>query len=165
VHEQGGGDEHSHGGRQDTVVSLDPVAEDRAMARGLVLLALVGPLLVACATRPVVYPNQKLRESGQVAVEADTEACLAEADAYLERGHLPETAKRTGEGAAVGGAVGAAVGAVSGGVGRGAAAGAAGGAAHGLVRSLFTWRDPDPVERRYVERCLAERGYDVIGWK
>jgi uncharacterized protein YcfJ len=130
---------------------------------GLALAAL------ACATRPVVYPNQALRESGQAAVEADTEACLAEAKEYLATGRVPPAAKRAGEGAVaggvVGGAVGAAVGAVSGSVGRGAAAGAAGGAAGGAVRGLWRWRDPDPVERRYVERCLAERGYDVIGWK
>jgi hypothetical protein len=122
-------------------------------------------LLLACATRPIVYPNEKLRESGQVAVEADTDACIAEAKAYLEDGRVPEVAKRTGESAVVGGAVGAAVGAVSGSVGRGAAAGAAGGAAGGLARGLWHWRDPDPVEKRYVERCLAERGYDVIGWR
>jgi hypothetical protein len=122
-------------------------------------------LLFACATRPIVYPNEKLRESGQVAVEADTNACIAEAEAYLEHGRVPEVARRTGEAAVVGGAVGAAVGAVAGSVGRGAAAGAAGGAAGSVVHGLWHWRDPDPVERRYVERCLAERGYDVIGWR
>src|SRR5262245_66396804 len=100
------------------------------MARRL-LLPLAALALAACATRPIVYPNQKLRESGQAQVQADTDACLAEADEYLSSGHVPETAKRTGEGAVVGGAVGAAVGAVSGSVGRGAAAGAAGGAAGG----------------------------------
>ena len=136
------------------------------MRRRLALLAgLAAFPLAACATRPIVYPNEKLRESGQVAVQEDTDACLAEADAYLEDGRVPETAKRTGEGAVVGGAVGAAVGAVRGSVGRGAAAGAAGGAAGGLVHGLFHWRDPDPVEQRYVERCLAERGYEVIGWR
>ena len=116
------------------------------MERRLALLACL--LLAACSTRPIVYPNEKLRESGQVAVQEDTDACLAEADAYLEDGRVPETAKRTGGGAVVGGAVGAAVGAVRGNVGRGAAAGAAGGAAGGLVYGLFHWRDPDPVEQR-----------------
>ena len=133
------------------------------MARSLVPLALL--VLVACATRPVVYPNQKLRESGQVAVEADTDECLAEAREYLASGRVPAVAKQTGESAVVGGAVGAAVGAVSGSVGRGAAAGAAGGAAGGLAHGMLHSRDPSPVEKRYVERCLADRGYDVIGWK
>jgi uncharacterized protein YcfJ len=136
------------------------------MARPTVLLFLLALLATsACATRPIVYPNEKLRQSGQVAVQADTDACLAEADEYLESGRVPELAKQTGGGAVVGGAVGAAVGAVRGSVGRGAAAGAAGGAAGGFVNGLWHWRDPDPVEKRYVERCLAERGYDVIGWR
>ena len=122
-------------------------------------------LLAACATRPIVYPNEKLRESGQVAVQADTQACIDEAEAYLESGRVPEVAKQAGEAAVVGGVVGGAVGAVRGSVGRGAAAGAAGGAAGGLVHGLWHWRDPSDVEKRYVERCLAERGYDVIGWR
>jgi len=129
----------------------------------LALLALT--TLAACVTQPIVYPNEKLRHSGQVAVQADTEACIAEAKAYLESGRVPELAKQTAEGAVVGGAVGAAVGAVTSSVGRGAAAGAAGGAAGTVARGLWHWRDPDPVEKRYVERCLAERGYDVIGWR
>jgi len=133
------------------------------MVRRLVPLALL--LLAACATRPLVYPNQKLRESGQVAVQADTDECLAEAEQYVKSGRMPEVAKHTAEGAVVGGAVGVAVGAVTGNVGRGAAAGAAGGAAGSLAHGLFHWGDRSPIEKRYVERCLAERGYDVIGWK
>ena len=134
-----------------------------ARLASLVLLALLA--LAACATHPIVYPNEKLRKSGQVSVEADTAACTAEAKEYLESGRVPELAKQTGEGAVVGGAVGAAVGAVTSSVGRGAAAGAAGGAAGSLAHGLWHWRDPDPVEKRYVERCLSERGYDVIGWR
>lgn len=136
------------------------------MQRRLTLLAgLAALLLTACATRPIVYPNEKLRASGQVAVQADTQACIDEAEAYLESGRVPEVAKQTGEAAVIGGVVGGAVGAVRGSVGRGAAAGAAGGAAGGLVHGLWHWRDPSEVEKRYVERCLSERGYDVIGWR
>ena len=136
------------------------------MPARLALLASLALLsLSACATKPIVYPNEKLRQSGQVAVQADTEACTAEAKAYLESGRVPELAKQTAEGAVVGGAVGAAVGAVTSSVGRGAAAGAAGGAAGSAARGLWHWRDPDPVEKRYIERCLAQRGYDVIGWR
>ena len=131
-----------------------------ALIASLSLLA-----LAACASRPIVYPNEKLRQSGHVAVEADTDACIAEAKDYLENGRVPELAKNTAEGAVVGGAVGGAVGAVTSSVGRGAAAGAAGGAAGSVAHGLFHWRDPDPVERGYVERCLAKRGYDVIGWR
>ena len=56
-------------------------------------------------------------------------------------------------------------GAVLGSVGRGAGAGAAAGAAGGLVRGLFRGREPTPVYRRFVERCLSDKGYEVIGWE
>ena len=136
------------------------------MARPTAWLLLPALLaLSACATRPIVYPNQKLREAGQVAVEADTDACIAEAREYLESGRVPELAKQTAEGGVVGGAVGGAVGAVTSSVGRGAAAGAAGGAAGSLMHGLWHWNDPDPAERGYVEHCLRQRGYDVIGWR
>ncbi|MBW2448714.1 MAG: hypothetical protein JRG83_22750, partial [Deltaproteobacteria bacterium] len=55
--------------------------------------------------------------------------------------------------------------AVRGHAGRGAATGAAGAAAGGLVRGLFRSREPDPVERRFVEQCLRDRGYQPIGWR
>jgi hypothetical protein len=126
------------------------------------LLALA--LLLGCATRPIVYPNEKLRRTGNVTVEADIEACLAEAREYLETGRVKQVAKETAEGAVVGGAVGAATGAVLG-EGRGAGAGAAGGAAGAFARGMLRSRDPDPVEKAYVNRCLAEKGYDVLGWR
>jgi hypothetical protein len=53
--------------------------------------------------------------------------------------------------------------------GRGAAVGAASSAAYAFVRRGFRWlfqRDePNPLERRYVSRCLREHGYEVIGWR
>lgn len=127
-------------------------------------LAAALPLLFACATRPVVYPNEKLRESGQYALEADIDACLAEAKQYLETGRVKEVAKETAEGAVVGGAVGAATGAVLG-EGRGAGAGAAGGAAGAFTRGMLRSRDPSAVEKAYVNKCLARRGYEVLGWR
>jgi uncharacterized protein YcfJ len=134
------------------------------MPHRIAVLAVAALLVAGCATRPIVYPNEKLRETGKVQVEADIDGCLAEAREYLKTGRVKAVAKSTAEGAVVGGAVGAATGAVLG-EGRGAGAGAAGGAsgafAHGMLRS----RDPDPVEKAYVNRCLAERGYDVLGWR
>jgi hypothetical protein len=40
---------------------------------------------------------------------------------------------------------------------RGGAMGAAGGTAAGAV-------SPDELKRRFVNQCLAEKGYQVIGW-
>lgn len=73
-------------------------------------------------------------------------------------------AKGTATGAAVGGASGAAVGAVFGKVGKGEAAGALGGAA-ALTSGLIRSGEPNPMFKRFVEKCLREKGYEPIGWK
>ncbi|MEJ2431425.1 MAG: hypothetical protein P8075_21290, partial [Deltaproteobacteria bacterium] len=76
-----------------------------------------------------------------------------------------KVAESTAMGGAIGAAGGAATGAVLGSVGRGAAAGGAGGAAVGCLQGLFRSREPDPVFRQFVDRCLREKGYEPIGWK
>jgi hypothetical protein len=43
--------------------------------------------------------------------------------------------------------------------------GAAGGGAGGLLRSIFRSRDLDPVQQRFVDQCLKEKGYEVMGWQ
>jgi hypothetical protein len=134
----------------------------------LAALVLPAALLAAgcAAKRPVLYPNRQLQALGQPAAQAEIDACIARAEAYgadPERGG--QVADRTVEGAAVGGATGAAAGAVLGSAGRGAGAGAAAGAAGGFVRGLFRGRDPDPIHRRFVEHCLRDAGYEVIGWR
>lgn len=135
------------------------------MTPRLVVLAGCALLLLSCASaRPIVYPNEKLRASGQVALQADIDACMAEAHEYVRTGHVKDVAKSTAEGAVVGGAVGAATGAVLG-EGRGAAAGAAGGAAGAFTRGILGSRQPDAVEKAYVNRCLQKRGYEVLGWR
>ncbi|HEY3019959.1 MAG TPA: hypothetical protein VGJ32_07180, partial [Solirubrobacteraceae bacterium] len=63
-------------------------------------------------------------------------------------------------------AIGAVGGAVSGrGAGTGAAVGAATGATAGAVHGAAKQTEPSPVYKRYVDRCLGERGYAVIGWQ
>lgn len=115
---------------------------------------------------PVLYPNAKLDQVYEDEVQSDIARCEAIAKEYTEN---PSRARRAAgdaaEGAAVGGATGAAAGAVLGSVGRGAGAGAAAGAAGGLVRGIFRGREPTPVYRRFVERCLGDKGYEVIGWE
>jgi hypothetical protein len=134
----------------------------RCAALGAVALA-----LAACAAkRPVFYPNAVYRQAGEAGARRDADECTEFAES---QGHATDSAARAGagtpEGAAVGAATGAAVGAVLGSAGRGAAAGAAGGGARSLLRGLFRWRDPDPIERAFVQECLGERGYRVIGWE
>jgi outer membrane lipoprotein SlyB len=133
----------------------------------IVLLIGAAVLLSACAKkRPVLYPNATYNSAGAAAAQADIDNCIQMAANY---GHETETgknlAKSTAGGAAVGAAVGGAVGLVTGNPGRGLAAGAAGGGAGGLTRGALKSGDPDEIERRFVEQCLRDKGYQVIGWK
>jgi hypothetical protein len=121
----------------------------------------------ACAAkRPALYDNEKLASVGAAQAQVDIDECIAQARAAgFDRNTGRDAAVSTGAGAATGAAVGAATGAVRGNAGRGAARGAAGGAVAGLFRSMFRSRDPDPIEQRYVDECLREKGYKPIGWQ
>ena len=124
-------------------------------------------LLLGCAQKqPVLYPNSYLMSVGQEAAQADIEECIQLAKDYgadTDKGN--EIVKSSAKGAAVGAAGGAAVGAVTGNFGRGLSAGAAGGAAVGGTRKALESGDPNPVFKRFVEKCLRDKGYHPIGWK
>lgn len=101
--------------------------------------------------------HRRLAQAGR-----DIEECRKLADDYVQS----TAAKDVAKGAAVGGAAGAAIGAVGGAVsGRGAGTGAAVGATAGAVHGAAKQTEPSPVYKRYVDRCLGERGYEVIGWQ
>ena len=131
----------------------------------IVLVAVL--TLPACSMkRPVLYPNQHLDRVGKETAQADIDECMQLASEHGADSKAGEkVAKRTVAGAAIGAATGAAVGAVLGHAGRGAATGAAGGGAGGLMTGLFSSREPDPVFRRFVEKCLRKKGYEPIGWR
>ena len=133
----------------------------------VISLVAIAVLISACAKkRPVLYPNATYKSVGQTVAQSDIDDCIQMAADY---GHATDSgknvAKSTATGAAVGAAVGGAVGAVTGRPGRGLAAGAAGGGAGGLTRGAMKSGDPDEIERRFVEQCLRDMGYKVIGWK
>ena len=119
----------------------------------------------ACASPgPVLYPNDHLKTVGEEQSRLDIRECQRQAAEYVKSNAAADTAKSTAIGAAAGAVVGGAVGAVTGDLGRGAAAGAAGGGTAGLLGGLFRSSKPSPVHMNYVDRCLREKGYDVIGW-
>jgi hypothetical protein len=130
-------------------------------------------LLAACASpQPVLYPNATLEREGTEVAEIKIAECqlLAEdsgaADSDSEK--MGEIVTDTAIGAGAGGAAGAAGGAVRGHAGRGAGVGAAAAAAGTFVAGGLRWmfgRRPDRIKQRFVERCLMERGYVVVGWK
>ena len=133
------------------------------------LLALLVLAAAACSTpRPVLYPNLKYAEAGDVAAQADIDRCVA-----LAKEFDANPPSQPGEGvttdvlesATIGAATGGAVGAVVGNAGRGAGAGAAGGAAGSLVRAIFRGareRDGETTFHVFVERCLEEQGYELL---
>jgi len=68
-------------------------------------------------------------------------------------------------GAGGGAVIGAVGGAIYGGAGRGAAAGAATGATAGILHGLLNAGSPSPLYQSYVNTCLSDRGYRVLGWQ
>jgi outer membrane lipoprotein SlyB len=131
-----------------------------------ILCLLLAAALLGCTKKPVLYPNATYQRAGKRVAEHEVEACIHWAKAAgAQANRAGRVAGDTVGGAAVGGAAGAAAGAVRGSAGTGAAMGAAGAAAGGLVRGLLRWREPDEVERHFVERCLRERGYEPVGWR
>lgn len=125
-------------------------------------------IFCGCARqRPVLYPNPYLSEVGNERAQADIDSCMriaAEHGAEENKGE--EIAKDTAAGAAIGAVAGAAIGAVLGdSVGRAAGAGAAGVGAATLTRKSIDSGEPDPVFRRFVEKCLQDKGYETIGWR
>lgn len=92
--------------------------------------------LASCASRPKLYPNETLKAKGKEASEADIDQCLEDANTYLDSSEGKKIVKSAGLGAAVGGAGGAVSGSLT----------------------------PDQLKHRYVNQCLADKGYNVIGW-
>lgn len=120
--------------------------------------------LSACATqRPVVY--QATGAPG--ALDAAIAECsrLAASAGAQPTSAAGTTVRDTAAGGALGAATGAVGGAIAGNAGSGAAIGAATGATATLLRNLLNEPAPNPAYRAYVERCLRDRGYDVVGWQ
>jgi outer membrane lipoprotein SlyB len=138
----------------------------KKLLRVFLVVGMVMSSLACAAKRPVLYPNAHLEAVGMAAAQQDIDDCLQQAAAGgYQSNPEAQIAGSTAVGAASGAAVGAAVGAAAGQAGRGAAMGGAGGGTAGLIRGLFRSRDLDPVQRRFVEQCLREKGYQVIGWR
>jgi hypothetical protein len=127
-------------------------------------------LLGACASsgskRPVFYPNAHIQSVGQAQAQRDINACMALASEYgVATTKDGEIAKRTSKGAVLGGVGAGAWGLFRGDAGERAAAGAAAGAATGAATGAFESTELSPTFQRFVNRCLRERGYEVIGWE
>ena len=114
--------------------------------------------LEGCASSPQLYPNAKYNQVGKETAQKDIQDCSQKADQSVGGG---EVAKNTGVGAAIGAAGGAALGAITGSPGTGAATGAVVG---GGIGAGSTVTSTSEVKHRFINRCLSERGYEVLGW-
>ena len=131
-------------------------------------IAALALLFVAgCATnqKPVLYPNAHLKNVGDATAQRDIHECIESAENSSVSKSNNQVVKSGAQGAAVGGAA-AAVGTLirGGSVIQGAAAGAAVGGTAGAVHGAFR-NDVNPTYKNFVQRCLHDRGYDVIGWQ
>jgi len=123
-------------------------------------------IVSGCASHgPVLYPNEHFKMVGEDQAQRDIADCDSLAAEYVKSEAGKTVAKNTAVGGAGGTVIGGAAGAVTGHLGTGAAVGAAAGAAAGLVRGVSKTSEPSPIHKRYVEKCLRERGYEPLGWE
>ncbi|CAN5400807.1 hypothetical protein BH10PSE16_BH10PSE16_33680 [soil metagenome] len=141
-----------------------------ALATALMLAACASGGAGSASARPVLYPNATLNRVGDAHGRMEVNACMSRAQASglspMQTTH--EVGRRAGEGAATAG-VASAVGALITGRGgegmlRAGAAGAAIGGSAGAVSGAFHNDKPNGVYRSFVQRCLSEKGFEVIGW-
>lgn len=133
--------------------------------RSFLVMCGVMVLFAGCSTRPVLYPNSKLKTAGEAQAEDDIDSCIQMAeDAGADSDNVSDAASNAGRGAVAGAASGAISSVIIGGsVGRGTGAGAAAGATGSLLWGMMD-SSPDPVFQNFVNRCLRDKGYDVTGW-
>lgn len=129
---------------------------------------LVSVFLPACQTtpdRPQLYPNAHYNKVGQQRATQDTNECMdAARDHGVDENDDGQVAEKAVSGAVIGGASAGAWGLVRGDAASRAAAGAAAGAAGGTASGALQSTKTNPTFKNFVRRCLAHRGYEVIGW-
>lgn len=139
----------------------------------LLAVLLTGVIVTAIAgcssspKRPVLYPNQHLNRVGGQVAQQDIDACMRLArTSGVNETKDGEVGRKAAGGAAIGGASTAAYGLFRGGdVADRALAGAAAGAAGGAVRGGMQSTEQSPLFMNFVNKCLSEKGYSVIGWQ
>ncbi|MCP5406319.1 MAG: cell envelope biogenesis protein OmpA [Chromatiaceae bacterium] len=135
----------------------------------LLLLLLLPLSLAGCASgpkRPLFYFSSHEQPVSKVQSDWDTDQCMALArQAGVAENRDGEVGRKAASGALLGGIAAGAWSLVRGGGGENLLAGAVAGGATGAAKGAIDSTEQSPIFRRYVERCLRERGYDVIGWK
>ena len=129
-------------------------------------LLLLSIVLTACAgQKPKLYPNDRYKIAGPEVADADVKECMTEAKHFVKANRLSPAAEKTAWGAATGAAMGLVLGLITGDLERAVSSGAAMGAVGGAAAGAHAATRPDELERVFTERCLAEKGYSVLGWR
>lgn len=147
---------------------MSPRAAPLRLAVAAVLAAAAA--LGGCASSaPVVYSKQRDVVPVDARTQADIAQCRRAADQRVGRNGLDtrQAAQRSASTAGVGFVAAAVGGLVSHtrGAWEKARGAAAGGAAGMATKLLLDWNEGDDVYQTYVERCLAARGHEVLGWR
>jgi len=133
---------------------------------GRLLLLVVTVALAACAgQKPTLYPNDRYKMAGPEVADADVKECMTEAMHFVKANRLSPAAEKTAWGAATGAAMGLVLGLITGDIEKAVSSGAAMGAVGGAASGAHAATRPDELERVFAERCLAEKGYSVLGWR
>ncbi|MCP5416149.1 MAG: cell envelope biogenesis protein OmpA [Chromatiaceae bacterium] len=126
-------------------------------------------LLVGCAAtekRPLFYYGSYQHPVSKGQSDRDTNECMALARrAGVAENRDGEIGRKAATGAVLGGIAAGAWSLVRGHGGDTLLAGAVAGGATGAAKGAIDATEQSPIFRKYVERCLAERGYEVIGWR
>lgn len=116
---------------------------------------------LGCASKPVLYPNEKYKSVGKEQAQKDINQCLNDADEFLESSKGKQILKSAGKGSIVGAVMGGITGVLTGDIVEGLATGAALGGAGAATGEAIT---PDRLKQSYTNTCLGKRGYRVLGW-
>ena len=137
-----------------------------ALLKGLLMAVVLCGMAQGCSKKPVLYPNDYLKNVGKEQADSDIRKCMEMAEEYGVKTQQGDKVAKGTVGGAAGGAVGGAVGgAISGNVGGGIATGAASGAAVGLFFGLFSASEPSAAYKNFVNKCLSKKGYEPVGWE
>ena len=133
-----------------------------------IITAMLAAGISSCAStpEPKLYPNHHLQQVGNQAAVRDIAECkqLARTSGVNELKD-GEAGRKAAGGAAMGGAAGGAYGVFRGDAVERGLGGAAAGAAVGTVRGTMQSSETSSVFKNFVNRCMRERGYEVIGWQ
>lgn len=133
----------------------------------VVIMAFQPALAFESQPRPILYPNDHYHIMGKETAQADIDDCWAVArETGASEDNQDQLSLDAANDAAAFAVFGAATAAAIGGnLHDAAVAGAVAGGSASIAAGMVAKKNPPPIFRRIVERCLFEKGYEVAGWE